>query len=796
MAKELGLIDNLGNCQIARYRTMKNRAGRSRVLELEQFSAQVKAMSAHLDHLRRGQGKASESHRRRLDETAVALDTSMEELRVAEEELRQQSEELELSRLEVELERRRYRDLFDCAPNGYLVTDKHGKILEANRAAAALLGLPQRFLAGKPLANYVADKDRRTFRLQLAQLSEVGRCADWDLRIRPPRGEAFDATLSVAIVRDREGEPVSLRWMMHDITVRKRVEEQVRTLNAELECQVRHRTEELETALADVSYLHEVATRLSSSLELEPLLEEILAVVARFMGAERGALLMYDGGSDELVLSANTGLTEAFTGQLGRIPRDARPWWPVLGMGASVIVADVEVEEVSEELRAAMRAGDVRAIVAVPLIARRGDFLGTIAEFFAEPHRPPGRRVDLIELYARQAADFIEAARLRREQRESARRQEEFLATLAHELRNPLATIVAAAEALRPDAIEAAVSDEVRELLLRQARQMTLLVDDLLDASRVRQGRVGLRKEPVALGEVVARAIESVRPRIAAGQQELAIELPPDPVWLEADPTRLVQVLANLLSNAAKYTGSGGRITLAASRDGEEAVVRVRDTGIGIARELLPRVFDLFVRGDEASGRAVEGLGIGLALVKRLVEEHGGSVTARSDGPGQGSEFEVRLPIGLPTVEGQAAGGVVPASSPSPRSIQILVVDDQRDMACSLARLLEGWGHEVDVAADGPSALELALARRPEVVLMDIGLPGMDGLEVARRLREQGVAARLVALTGYGQEEDRLSSLACGFDHHLVKPVDLDELRELIEGASPDRLAVLPCPPG
>ncbi|MBV8231609.1 MAG: response regulator, partial [Planctomycetaceae bacterium] len=210
----------------------------------------------------------------------------------------------------------------------------------------------------------------------------------------------------------------------------------------------------------------------------------------------------------------------------------------------------------------------------------------------------------------------------------------------------------------------------------------------------------------------------------------------------------------------------------------------------------LPRVFDLFVRGDEASGRAVEGLGIGLALVKRLVEEHGGSVTARSDGPGQGSEFEVRLPIGLPTAEGQAPGGVVPASSPSPRAIQILVVDDQRDMACSLARLLEGWGHEVDIAADGPSALKLALARRPEVVLMDIGLPGMDGLEVARQLREQGLAARLVALTGYGQEEDRLCSLACGFDHHLVKPVDLDELRKLIEGASSDRLAVPSCPPG
>ena len=300
-------------------------------MELEQFFAQVKAMSAHVDHLRRGHGKASESHRWRLDETAVALDTSMEELRAAEEELRQQSEELELSRLEVELERRRYRDLFDFAPDGYLVTDKHGKILEANRAAAALLGLPQRFLAGNPLANYVADKDRRTFRLQLAQLSEVGRRADWDLRIRPPRREAFEAALSVAVVRDREGEPVSLRRLMHDITERKRVEEQVRTLNAELECRVRHRTEELETALADVSYLHEVATRLSGSLELEPLLEEILAVVARFVGAERGALLLCDGGSDELALLASIGLTEAFTGQLGRIPRDARPWWPVLG---------------------------------------------------------------------------------------------------------------------------------------------------------------------------------------------------------------------------------------------------------------------------------------------------------------------------------------------------------------------------------------------------------------------------------------------------------------------------------
>jgi signal transduction histidine kinase/CheY-like chemotaxis protein len=367
---------------------------------------------------------------------------------------------------------------------------------------------------------------------------------------------------------------------------------------------------------------------------------------------------------------------------------------------------------------------------------------------------------------------------------EADRRKDEFLAMLAHELRNPLAPIRNAVQALRLLAPDNAEVRWAREVIERQVWHLSRLVEDLLDVSRFTRGRVTLRKEPTDLAAVAARAAESIRPAVEGGGLQLAVALPADRLWVDADPVRLAQVVGNLLNNAAKYTPAGGRIGLTAGREGGGAVLRVWDTGVGIAADMLPHVFDLFAQGDHTLDRAQGGLGIGLTLVRSLVELHGGSVRACSGGPDRGSEFVVRLPLMAdPPGPGATPTDTGRGAAPPPR--RVLVVDDNVDVAASLARFLELTGHDVRTAHDGPAALDAVRADRPEVVLLDIGLPGMDGYEVARRLRELLATAGvvLVALTGYGQEGDRRRSREAGFDHHLVKPVDPAALQELL--ASP-----------
>jgi two-component system CheB/CheR fusion protein len=321
--------------------------------------------------------------------------------------------------------------------------------------------------------------------------------------------------------------------------------------------------------------------------------------------------------------------------------------------------------------------------------------------------------------------------------------------------------------------------ETARQMMERQVHQLVRLVDDLLDVSRITRGKIQLRKEPVELETVVSHALETCRSLLDARRQELTVSLPPEPLWLEADRARLTQVLANLLNNAAKFTEEGGHVWLTAERRDNEVVLRVRDTGMGMTQEMLTSAFDLFAQADHSLERSQGGLGIGLTLVRNLVQMHGGSVQAFSDGPGKGSEFVIRLPAlrtARPVVQA-AAGG----EGPTP-SRRILLVDDNVDATESLAVILRTSGHEVRTAYRAPAALEAARAFRPEVVLLDIGMPGMDGYEMARRLRqERGLEnVLLVALTGYGQEEDRRRSREAAIDHHLVKPVDPEELRALL----------------
>ena len=353
------------------------------------------------------------------------------------------------------------------------------------------------------------------------------------------------------------------------------------------------------------------------------------------------------------------------------------------------------------------------------------------------------------------------------------RHKNEFLAMLAHELRTPLAPILSAVQILGRQAGDNPLVQRAREVVERQALHQARLLDDLLDVSRITRGKIELRRRKLDLGVAVSEVVEATRPLSNAKAQTISVTLPEAPLFVDTDPTRLTQILTNLLNNAAKYTHAGGRITVSCRRDGEQAVIVVRDNGIGIPREMLSRIFDLFAQAEPLTARTQGGLGIGLTLVKNLVEMHGGTVVARSAGRGAGSDFEVRLPVAAaPTAEAMPASGAAPI-----RSRRVLIIEDNVDTRETLRRVLELDGHEVQEAADGTQGVDIALATRPEVVIVDIGLPRLDGYQVARRLRTAlGAAPLLVAVTGYGQAEDRRMSRDAGFDVHLVKPVAPEQL--------------------
>ena len=366
--------------------------------------------------------------------------------------------------------------------------------------------------------------------------------------------------------------------------------------------------------------------------------------------------------------------------------------------------------------------------------------------------------------------------------RQGDRRKDEFLATLAHELRNPLAPVRNAIEVLRLKGSPTPEVQWAREVIDRQMRQMARIIDDLLDVSRITRDVLELRRERVDLATVLHAAIETSEGLIETSGHELEVILPPHPIFLQGDVTRLAQVFSNLLSNAAKFSDPGSRITLVAERRGDEVVVAVRDTGIGIPKEMQPYIFDMFVQVDRSLERSQGGLGIGLTLVKRLLELHGGGIEVLSDGAGRGSEFLARLPLAVPEGVAETPAPRPMGSQVGPARGRVLVADDNRDAATSLSTMLDILGYETRTATDGAEALEAANEFRPAVALLDLGMPKTNGYEVARHIRRQdwGKDVVLMAITGWGQTEDRKRTLAAGFDHHLVKPVDPDLLRNLL----------------
>lgn len=388
------------------------------------------------------------------------------------------------------------------------------------------------------------------------------------------------------------------------------------------------------------------------------------------------------------------------------------------------------------------------------------------------------------------AEDITEKKRAVEALKDADRRKDEFLATLAHELRNPLAPICNAVEILESSHDEPAVTQQACNVLQRQLAHLVRLIDDLLEVSRITRGKLQLRKERIELAAAIKSAVEATRPLIDAAGHELTVSLPAEPVLLEADSTRISQIFSNLLNNAAKYAERGGHIWLTAHLNGESVRVSVRDTGIGIAREHLSHIFEMFSQVVPALERSQGGLGIGLALVRGLVELHDGTIEAHSDGPGQGSEFVVHLPLAERRLQTTAPERLSDAGQTTPRisRSRILVVDDNPDTTATLALLLERTGHQVQVAHDGLEAVHAVAAFQPDVVLLDIGLPKMNGFEVARRIRQEGGGKRvtLVAVTGWGQQDDRRRAMEAGFDHHLTKPVEISRLMQLLASVTAD----------
>lgn len=616
------------------------------------------------------------------------------------------------------------------------------------------------------------------------------------IRLSGPRdravalGERFEGEYRL---RDRTG---AYRWhLVRSVPVRDEGGQLLRRFGTATDIDDRKRSEQ------DARFLAEAGAALASLEDEGAALREVARLAVPHFADWCAVDLLGEGGSLRRVAFAHVDPIGVDPGDEREGRDSSDPHRPlcmaeVVRSGRPAIVPEVTdamlVRAASDEVHLRVLRGlSVRSYLCVPLAGRSG-ILGGLSFVAAGSGRRYGPSdLRLAEDLAHRAAIAIDNARLYEALREGDRRKDEFLATLAHELRNPLAPIRNALHLLKYPVGDAEEREAERAMAERQVAHLARLVDDLMDIARITQGKIELRKKVVGLASIAERAIEAVGSSLQERGHALTASIPDEAILLEADPTRLEQILWNLLNNAIKYTEPGGLIRLEAAREGGEAVVRVRDTGIGIAPEMLPHIFKMFVQAEHRSDRSKGGLGIGLCLVETLVEKHGGTIEARSEGAGRGTEFTLRLPA-LPSAR---AGAPPPVAAPrisadvGTAGHRVLVVDDNVDAARSLARVLVRlYGQVVEVAHDGPSALAKAPAFRPEVILLDIGMPGMDGYEVARRLRSRPEFAqtRLVALTGWGQEADRQRSKDAGFDAHLVKPVDPEDLWKTILSSRPD----------
>lgn len=559
-----------------------------------------------------------------------------------------------------------------------------------------------------------------------------------------------------------------------DITDRKLTEEKLRENERQLAAEVDSMTR-----------LHELVNELLVCTDLQTALEEVLDTTISLTGADKGNVQLLDPKTGCLEIVAQRGFDAAFLSHFRSVQcNDGSACGKALADGHRVVIEDVQRDASFERHRRIAAMADFRAVQSTPLTSRSGEVLGMLSTHFREPHALPEREQRMIDLYARQAADFIERVRVEEALREGERRKDEFLATLAHELRNPLAPIRNGLQILKLRGPSEPTLERVSSMMERQMSHLVRLVDDLLDVSRISRGKLELRRERLLLTEVLSSSVEASTHVIEMNEHVLEVDVRAEDLVINGDLNRLAQVFSNLLSNSAKYTDRGGKISLTVEREHNSAIVKVRDNGIGIPPEAVDRVFEMFSQLHTHERRTDSGLGIGLALVRKLVEMHEGTVTAFSEGAGKGSTFIVRLPLaeGHVNAEGQAVAlGRAHPNGPARR--RVLIADDNVDAAASLALMLELEGNDVRVVHDGEQAVQSTAGFAPDVIFMDIGMPRMNGLEATRRIRAmpRGENIIIAALSGWGQEIDRQRSKLAGVDYHLVKPVATDDLRSVLE---------------
>jgi PAS domain S-box-containing protein len=649
------------------------------------------------------------------------------------------------------------------------IKDLEGRYVYANDAAVHVFQHSREELYGRRDEEIFPAETAAQFQENDRQALVSGTAVQIIETLRHADGVEHHSIVSKFPIPDCGGEPALIGGMAIDITEHRRTE-------------------------LDARFLANASAALAGLVDYESTLQNVARqAVPTFADWCAVDLLDADGSLRRLAVAHVDPAKVALAIELQRRyppPVASHGAWNIVRTGKSELIAEITQEMLTSRIKDAEQLRIVRELglksyMGVPLITR-GQVLGVMTFVAAES----GRRYDgddlaVAEDLAHRAAVAIENARLYEASTEADRRKDEFLALLGHELRNPLAPISNALQLLKLPGADAAVSARARETMERQVEHLVRLVDDLLDVSRIMRGKVELRREPIELATVLARAVETSQPVIDAAGHRLTISYDEQPIWIDADAVRMAQVVSNLLNNAAKYTEHGGKILLAASCEANEAVIRVCDTGIGISPEVLPRLFDMFFQVERRTDSSRGGLGIGLSLVRGLVELHGGRVEAQSAGKGRGAEFIIRLPmLSRPGNKPDVRHDNAPRPTQESLRRRVLVVDDNIDAANTLAMLLRLERHEVEVAYDGPSALAKAEAALPAIALLDLGMPEMDGYDLARVIRAHPTLKNmvLVAVTGWGQPEDRQRSAAAGFDHHLVKPLDTSTLRRLLDG--------------
>ncbi|HXY37531.1 MAG TPA: PAS domain S-box protein [Planctomycetaceae bacterium] len=668
----------------------------------------------------------------------------------------------------------RLRSVVDYVVDAIVTIDEQGTIASWNRSAERIFGYSAGEMIGENISRLMPEPDRSSLEEYISTYSQTGIAQvvgiNREVRAQRKDGTVFPIDLAVSeyVLQGKR----LFTGIIRDITERKRADERTKFLvNAR----------NLLASVVDSSNLLSRVAKLPVPLFADWCIVDLCSPRSETSGGSVVNWAVHHADPEQKTILRRLKKRLPNTFGSGSLVGN------VLRHGKSRLVADAVnpfeyAEPLTPEDRDLLCGLDSQSIICVPLATHRVIFgamtfvlSGTSRKYCAED-------LEAAEDFGQRASIAIENARLYDEAKEADRRKDEFLATLAHELRNPLAPVRNALEIARTPGIDEHVAEKALTVIDRQVDHMVRLVDDLLDLSRLMRGKIQMRPERLLLKEVIARSIETARPLIDAHGHKLEVSVPKGPVVLFADPVRLEQIISNLLDNAAKYTERGGLIKLRAKTRGDEVVIKVRDSGIGIDPQLLPHLFDLFRQAESSLDRSRGGLGIGLTLVRRLVDFHGGKVEARSDGPGTGAEFIVRLPIHKELATVPEVIRTTPERANNGPQFRILVVDDNVDAAEMLSTLLRLDGHRVWMVHDGKAALDAAQAYRPEIILLDIGLPELNGYEVAKSLRTREKHRRLViiAMTGYGQERDCQRSLDAGCDAHLTKPVAPQALRAFL----------------